>query len=450
MPLVNEPQPVPENPKDTPIKVDVENDVAVVDTDFEHLGALNTYIAGSVVRCAYYSSVLGKDDITTPHEGSLDPSIQQYKKIENFELKLQGQLDVNIDPQTQARMLEGEAIVTPGTLVPNKGDMLLLDVGQGRAGLFSVSEVRTATIFKGTAYTINFRLIRFIDSQSDSGLTDLENKVVENYEYIQDLLGQGKEPVIQVSAARIYRKLKVQRTLLLEYYLNTFYSREKETLFLPDQLNRVYDPMVTKTLLRIYNTNEHPDLRDIRELNTDAVPELDYTTIWDCLLSCRSELLPTISRKAEIMGVGMFYNNPALINIAYMGVDKIIVPRSAYSVDRHESHRTLLSFKDFLPNPPTKIDDLTNHTGIDPGEPQLQDTPLVRELSGYLFNEEVYTSGEVSSRIESLVVSYFNGTGLNQDDLLDLAERAYKWPWIEGFYYIPVLMILINSAVRGR
>lgn len=434
--------------KPDPITVDKENHTAVVDTDRERLDSLLTHVEGMSWYVTYYQQVLGKDDHTLTQETSLDPVNQQYREIEHFEFKVQSPLSVSTNDETYAQTLTGSAVIYPGTVIPNKGDVFLADIGAGETGVFTLTTVGLLSHYKDRCYEIEYRLTRRIQDLNDSYLTDLRNKTLESYVYQKDYLTYGKDPVIVREEAVTNQKLENMIEVLLSYYFTTYYSDNHSTILFPDKFAISYDPAIPRVLTSIFNTHQHPMLKRLRHINTEAIPETDQLTIWDVLLKRSPELLSTIAKKASLVPTGNYGNNPQLYNIAYSGLDYVVVPERTYSVN-HRTDRKYLH--EYIPSMEVRYKDLGKDLTVTregDGE-TLPDTPIVRRLSSYVFDEGVYNSSEVGSELESLVRSYLDRTGLNREALLRLSEKALKWPYLEGYYYIPVMLILMLSALRG-
>lgn len=441
--------PKPKQPKRSePLDIHTENETAVVDTDKERLDHLLTHVEGMSWYVTYYQQVLGEDDQTAAQEVALDPVNQQYRKIEAMEFKVQSPLSVTTNAESYAQTLTGSAVIYPGTLIPNKGDVFLADIGAGELGVFSLTEVELMSHYKDRCYEVSYRMVRRVDSRTDAYLIDLDHKVVQAYTYQRDYLVYGKNPIITDSEATLNHSLQSRIDALLVYYFNVYYSDDHATLLFPDNKSVVYDPAIPKVLLSLFNTHDHPLMRKLRAVNVEAIPETQQMTIWDVLLRRSPALLPTIPKKANIVPSGNFGNNPQLYNIAYSGLQYVVIPEQVYRVNQDPSVQYL---HEYIPTLEVRYKDLGKQVNAthEAEESHLPDTPIVRRLATYVVSEGVYGQSEVVTELESLVVSYLNQSGLDRESLLRLSERALRWPYLEGYYYIPVLLILMLTALRG-
>jgi len=448
MAIINR-HPNPPAPKRAePINVHTENRTAVVDTGVERLGNLLTHVEGMSWYVTYYQQVLGEDDQTGTQEVSLDPVNQQYRKIEAMEYKVQSPLSVSTNSETYAQTLTGSAVIYPGTLIPNKGDVFLADIGAGELGVFTLTKIELMSHYKDRCYEVSYRMVRRVDSRTDVYLIDLDHKVVREYTYIKDYLVYGKDPIITSSEATLNQRLQSQIDAVLMYYFNVYYSDDHATLLFPDNRSITYDPAIPKVMLSLFNTHDYPFVHKLRTINTEAIPETQQMTIWDVLLRRTPELLATIPKTAKRVPTGHYANNPQLYNIAYSGMEYVIIPERVYSVNQHRDVRYL---HDYLPSLEVRYKDLgkqmSSRHELDTGH--LPDTPIVRRLDTYVLTAGIYTRTEVDTELETLVSSYLSQTGINRESLLRLSERALRWPYLEGYYYIPVLLILMLTSLRG-
>jgi len=449
MPIIDQYPSKPPKVKDTPIDVSQENDSAVVDTDRQRLDNLLTHVEGMSWVVTYYQQVLGQHDHTLAQEVTLDPTQQQYNKVEHLELKVQSPLEVSTNDETYAQTLRGTAVVYSGTLIPNKGDVFLADIGAGELGVFTLTEVELLSHYKDRCYEVSYRMTRRIDSPTDTYLTDLGLKVVGEFTYLKDYLQHGKDPIVTPAEATLGSRLQGQMDVLLSQYFNLFYMDEHATFMMPDKARVTYDPMIPKAILSLFNVNEHPLLRRLRTPNVEAIEALQQITVWDCLLKRTPELLPTVPHRAQLHPVGLYGNHPQLYNIAYSGLDYVVVPEQKFQMSTEHNLHKVVYTHEYLPEIETRYKDLNRDLAVKRGDDELPDTPNVRSLATYLFTDGVYRSSEVHSKLESLVVSYFRRSGVDREMLVKLSENALKWSYLESYYYIPVLMILITASLRG-
>ena len=99
---------------------------------------------------------MSKNDSVTHFSLDASGTVQQYERIDGLEILLQGSLGTS-QSTTELRTTEitGEAHVLP-PVIPNKGDIMLMDIGRNTIGWFNINEVRRLTHRRNTLYEIQF------------------------------------------------------------------------------------------------------------------------------------------------------------------------------------------------------------------------------------------------------------------------------------------------------
>jgi hypothetical protein len=83
----------------------------------------------------------------------------------------------NFDSQTNQLTFSGQGWMLPG-IIPNAGDCFIGDIGDGRAGLFSIESLTPLTYRDGSVYEINFKMIDFMNPVIEE---NLDLKTVAEY-----------------------------------------------------------------------------------------------------------------------------------------------------------------------------------------------------------------------------------------------------------------------------
>ena len=145
MPSFKYPDPVAPKTPSTVAVADKEYSHSIVDTKQQPLNSLVTRIAGSSRDVDYYSQVLSGAETPQTYSVNLAPHLQQYRLIEDFEIKQQD-FDYSFSDETNEVSGSGTALIYP-PLIPNIGDVFIADIGDGRVGLFSLTRVEKKSIF---------------------------------------------------------------------------------------------------------------------------------------------------------------------------------------------------------------------------------------------------------------------------------------------------------------
>jgi hypothetical protein len=66
----------------------------------------------------------------------------------------------------------------------------------------------------------------------------------------------------------------------------------------------------------------------------------------------------------------------------------------------------------------------------------------------YIFSKDFYDKTQELSLLESVTLNYIEGKQINHSALKVLLDNYQYWPSLERFYYMPILMILIQSILK--
>ncbi|QNI21097.1 virion structural protein [Vibrio phage vB_pir03] len=353
MALFGEEESVPETPviKETV----VEHNTATVYEDRypgKESGVFITEIEGSPWTTeAWIGQILGEDDYPNRHDLALDPSLQQYARIHNLELRtttsLSGETDDNV-----ITTISGEATVLPG-IVPNQWDMFIATMKDGRKGIFAVVELpRPLTYFAYTAYSIQYELMAYWNQELQD---DIDSKVVKELYFNPD---NPYCPTENVQAV-------VERVDLIKYilkYLNIYYSlfydRRNETfLYVDDSRAKIYDDAVSKFMNHIVPHQARDKARH-PFAQLFSVPSNDYQfkskTIYDILQDNELNLLPIVDTQYQKSSTAEFYSPFVMHSILMTDIRSVYHPSEMSSLlGKSEPEGTYVFSKDFYDCKPT-------------------------------------------------------------------------------------------------
>ena len=120
MPVVNVPAPVSTHKPNIPVVQGPDAQSTLVDTKYVPMTSLVTFIEGSSYTVNYYSQVLGQDTALYSHDPGQSRLYEQYKKINQLEIKLDGPLSVNQDDDSKRFAVTGSATMH-SLVIPNHG-----------------------------------------------------------------------------------------------------------------------------------------------------------------------------------------------------------------------------------------------------------------------------------------------------------------------------------------
>lgn len=423
----------------------------VVDTKYEPVSSLITFIEGSSWTVDYYSQIIDKSNALSGQDSAQSGVYQQYRLIHGFEIKVTNSLNWVQDSVSKSMNVTGAGHIH-SLVIPNEGDMFLADVGDGREGVFQIIRSEKKSLLKESVYYVEYQLTYFSDI-NESKKADLDSKVVQELHYSRDFLEHGQNPLLIKSEHEAVIGLKNKYKELVDHYFRWFYSSEFRTLLVPEQPFATYDHFVTTFMSSILNTNENEYIRQMRRLNVDDDYYLKEPQLYSAILNKDKVALITSNKKMGLVSTRQFSKDPMLEGIRYTGVRNVVYPLEPQTVSDTRHNRLAKTASDlsltqvdsrdgnidtFIPNNVLEIEGI-NVLGI---RPVLTD-------SYYVLSENFYENKENKTSIELFLSNYFNDKKNNAVDILKLCERYYNWGGLERFYYIPIILTLIKSTVRG-
>jgi len=423
---------------------------------------LTTYVTGSTWAVTYYSQLLAADNEAAPADVNRAAPYQQYRKIMELELKVQTALQHTQNEQSKEFEVTGQAICY-GFLIPTPGDSFIALVDNGRYAIFNVSTSEKSTYLKGSNYLINYKLVNYVDPVL---IADLDNKSVQVFQFVKSLLVQGQYPLLSVDQYALFGGLQRLFLDLSSLYFRDFFSIERQTLLVPNQSMETYDHFLTRAVVSLVSTDDVLDLPKIRMPQVDGDRAMINVTVWDALIRTNRSLLSTGIQSMGIVPTVIFRNWVNLGGIYYSGIDRIVYPRDprtdvdlpydgapAQDYTTYDGTGTLRYIslervfrhdeEDFFTAPALAVGSANNPAIVLPDI-----VPVTTDLF-YVFTEGFYgvRGTSLASRLEVLTRTAIDHATVDRQALTDLAVKAFNWPNLERFYYIPALLALIRISL---
>lgn len=424
--------PQPNTEQYSPKLTDKDYKHSVVSSKLTPMGALLTLVEGTSLTVDYYSQVLGKDEEPSTFDYYKDNVHQQYLYTKGLELKLQSALNQSFDPEDQTANITGTAIMYPYHR-PNVGDVFVADVGDGQAGLFSITEVEKKSMFKQACYEVNFILSDYLSPDLES---KLKQKVVKETEFVKDFMLYGQNPIIATTEKVKLDKLQDLKEDVLADWLSEFYSVEFRTLLVPNK-TPTYDPFIIEMVTRLFNKTEHSLLNDIQKFNVDERNTNYNNDIWDVLIEREVFMLRSAFPKIHVVDTKTLTRNPFLQGIYWSGIKNVILPvNTGFSTDDNLGLNCVYQSNGQLQL--KQVEDSQNLL------PDIND-------KSYVFSSQFYQNTNASglSKLEYLVNNYLNFKANNDKEIVQLINQRHQWSKLERFYFTPVLLILVISEIRS-
>lgn len=439
----------------------------IVDSEYVPLSHIIVNAEGDKWPVDYYQQFLGLNDELMPLAKHTSPVHQQYTKINEFVIHVTGPLSQQQNSETKDFTVTGEATVFFG-LIPNKGDMFVGDVGDGRAGLFTVTESERLTYTKEACYSIRYTMVDFITPENEA---DLESKVVRTFYFELALVELHERPFLTEADYNVYINLKDQDLQLRNYFLLKFWSRKAGNLALPKQLSLTHDAYHAKFCSDI-------GLGDYRRPITTYVN--GYTsikelfTIWDVFTDMDASQIPWTHQTLGVTSASTFMEATIFRGIAWSQYTYTVYPTSDFfTPDDDEAIRTTVSnirdttvpvipevdpevvremskdvdFDDSEWNPTPSWDNIPQPEPIPKPRPMF---PLIGNTNYYVFSESFYQQNTaLMSSFEQAAFDMLSGKSINAAQVATFCVAIRKQPLLQQFYHIPILLLMIKYTQRG-
>lgn len=443
----------PEVPTPEPVLVAPTSEQRIAyDTRSTPLDSIITHVEGSPwIVDGYYSQTLTKQSELSSLQPNQAAVYQQYTKIVKMELRVNSPLQPSQNNETRAITLVGQATVY-NFLIPNKGDMFIAGIGDGRTGLFTLTNTEKKSILKGTTYSIEYQLVDYLTPEYQH---DLDAKTIKTVHFVKERIGQGQRPVLVESELRRYEQLKETRRKLISSYTREFYSRQFKVLLVPGQDEPTYDPYLTDFIAKVIGGDESAQVKDIKSYNLAGDDAEVVTTLWDALLVGEVETLHHVNAKMWTISTSAFRMWPTLQSVYYSELQRVVYPIDQQHLVDHKWRKTNRWVGESIRNTMAQLGldekcrTLRTTYGL-----TLTDQPLFHPVSTddyYVFSQAFYDRTEDAlSILEAHTLSYLKGKVGDVSELLWMCACSTHWTALERYYYTPVLITLLTvSLERG-
>lgn len=377
-----------------------------------------------------------------------------------MEMKVEAPLNEGVSQINDSKemVVNGSANIYPH-LIPQTGDMFVADIGEGRAGVFEITNVARKSLFKETVHTVEYKMLGYAGPER---VNDLNAKTVQRYVFVRDFLYLGKNPHIVEEKWQQITDLQSLFHELVNLYFSDFYSHRFSTLLVPDQENLTYDPYMVEFVRDILDVGVDPRLKELRVLNISANQlARNATTVLDAIKKLSYSVLPSVTYTVQLQGMSFFRSMPQYNGIFHSGITDIVFPAEGRTdVDAYyEGNRGVPEAAGRLVRSNARVRDLrrliqkkdVGTFDILGNKPNwLPDIHRVADDPFYIFTERFYFSrdGQRSSVIEVETMKLLQGKPLDLDAVTRLAQRAQYWDNLERFYLIPIVFVLLKVAYR--
>ena len=389
----------------------------IVDTDGQKLKELIDQIDGSKWEVTYYHQVRTNNDAFTAFDVNIQPALQKYNEIEKFLLYLNNGIDTNVDD------ISGEATVVTN-IIPQPNDVFVGSMFGARTGIFFINEVNKQSYNLKNVYSVKFTLHSFMDTAPDD-INNLHSKVVERYTYNKSFPTDNTTPTM---LRKNYLRKKYLHNLvpiIANEYVSKFISREYNYLFMPTTAGLYYDSLLMNFLDSILSVEDVALYGGINTIDTIS-DSTHLFTIFDMLT------MPDLYKLANCSTIVNIRNENFIL--AQPRQRPVYTTPITGMVDIANGSNGL------------NISDIgcigTICTIIDNGKPIVN--PAIN--NHHVFSPYFYTKDTINCGVlENAVLLYIDGEDVPDDVLEILVNSIPMLTPIESFYYVPIILMLLNK-----
>lgn len=364
---------------------------------------VSTSLEGSDWAITYFSQYLGEDDTPRRLDNALDPSLQQYVKIKNYNLKVTGELDTSIGDYNISTT-SGSANMWPG-VPPNRWDMFVGRMSDGMVGLFTITEQPQPLNFnRYSAWSVEYELVGYIDNEHADAI-DLEVKTIRTTVFNDENPGCPGEAV---NAAVTETTIRERISELLSSLYEQSYDLKSKTLLYTDSDNRKwYDGQVVdfiRSMVSFDMLGRRP--MPVGYSTPSGEYEQTYETIYDVLRHSDWNRSSWITDSAAKVNTGAFSSEFILSGI-------------------------------FM---------LTHVSGcLHPGDNKVLATGLAAGSEfTYVFRPAFYTETTLDmTPLELDVYKVLKGETIDLTAAFERINNIYNWTEDEVFFHVPVYIWLL-------
>ena len=423
------------------VRVEMKNTTApyqgiLVDSKEEGLLHVIAVMEGSPWKVTYYQQYLGQDDEVQGFSERTLSAFQQYRCIEGYEIRVTNPLSYNHDSTEQEGELTGTAHFYP-VLKPNKGDVFLADIGDGRVGLLEVDSVRRMSHRRYSAFEVEYHVREFL---TEVVHRNLQEKTIDTYRFDYKAMMELGEPFLLKEQWDVLAQIESWTDRLTKKYFVWFFDTESYSFTVPfNNGYATYDVGQNKFLSAIIDKARYPKYRQQRLQVIDAKNKLNVVTLWDALLERDWLMIDEASTKFGILHRRQLYGMELGFN-AYAGtydhfVYDVHTEQTQYGVNFYPRFSAPATLPLFIQEDTSSNRRYIYHVGTN------QD---------YVFSQYFYLGDTMKmSRLEMLVWQYLHHEPVCHQELSRLMEASLRWDDLDRYYLVPILIFLGHIVLQG-
>lgn len=398
---------------------------SIVQSSYVPHTSLLSFVSGEPTLVEWYRGSYGADEEQHSFEPGSIETYSSYKRINNLIVKLENTRSFTFDP---SRAEVGDVIsgYVLFDLTPSKGDLIIKDIGDGRAGLYTLfeqPEIRTYNADK--CYAFEAKLLGIVTQEI---MDNLNTKVIQELHYQKDMAIAGGNAVLTTSDRDLNRDLYDLRLGIIDDILGKHYFNDEETIVIPNEKNDLlYDPYLAKFLsytiptkltgmrkpIKLLNANYYVDNRQMQE----------PITVWDMFLRGGFKTPERYKQNYFEHYRGEMINTKAYGGIFFSKMDRCIVIHKESA--NPQAYRQSGSLFPIGPIPPIPTED---------GRPYP-----------YFFSEEFYQGK--GTELEQFVWKVWRDKTADKAEIVKVIENYWNLTDVEKLYMSGIYLGAIKTAL---
>lgn len=426
-----------------PVVTKVQERRSVVDSEYMPVTHLILHSSGDMWSVDYYRQLVGLDDMLRPLSFEVGPAEQNYELIRGFQLRVDDALDTSQDQETKEFTVTGAGAITHG-IVPNSGDMFVADIGNGKAGLLTITSSEKASYTKDASYLIRWTLVSEFDDPK--WRKELDSKVSRTLHYVNELAELYDTPFMTESAFNTYVSLAKQDVRLIDFFKEMFWSKEVHSIRMAEQDEKIYDGFHAK-FCRDLGLGDIR--RPIKTYGLGRLDDEDICTLWDLFEDMDTYRHSMLHRDFILNHVKTMPGVHVMRTIAWSPFTYALVPEGVIEDIDGE-----MVFSAGLLEPEV----IANSKGLTvlPEELRkrfnLSSKPLydLVTFKPYILSTAFYDGNRSEMNILEQMLHRALSSEVVPPEVVDvLCREIFTEPQLSIYYYTPLILVLIHYCKRG-
>lgn len=382
---------------------------------------------GSPTKVEWYLGAYGRDEQQRGFEPGSIETYSSYKRINNLICKLDpGNGNYNFDPEKGQvfHQLTGHVLFD---LAPNIGNLFIRDVGDGRAGLYTVTtQPEPKNDFIDKCYYFEASLTAIVTEEI---MNNLNAKVIQEFYYSKDNQINGGNAVLSGEDISSNKRLYELQIAIIDEILANNYFADESTIIVPNELDdNLYDPYLAKFLSMTIPARLVTNRRRIEVLNANYYVDSkmqEPLTIWDMFYRGDFSTPKRFKQQYYVHDRRNLLNTRMYGNVFFSKMNRAIVI--------HKDDARLQSYRMV--------------GGILPGGfPNLSEMPTHETAPwDYFFGDDFYEFG--GTEVQKFIWTMFREGTMFKKDLIKVLEKFWDLTPTEKLYMGGIYLHAISKAL---